>query len=848
MSIEVPLDAEKAATARAKIRASIAELQAMARSEPVEVPVEPDVNVSAFTRAIAAIQARLGAMQGMNAGFPNLLRPAAFTMLGAAALSASSHVLTLAASLGQMVGVAGLLPGIAGAGAASLTTLIVGFEGFGAALGSMDDPEKFAAALENLAPAARDVASAIKDLKPALHDLRLDVQQRLFENLGGTIQDLGGTWIPVLRGSMSDLAGAMGDGFWRISQSLLSLNVVEDVQASFANTTASVAPLSVALSRLTPAFTEIGRVSTSFLPGLASGFDRAAERFAAFIERVSASGQLHDFIQGGIDAVGDFGRVLGNSGRILGGFIKAAQDAGGGTLGSLADTLGRIAGIVNGPAFQGALTEVFSGAQEGISALADSLPKIGDALVAIAPGLADLLRGLGGSLGEALGKVADLVIKLAPTFNSLADAFANASPGIQAFVGGLVMLSPIVPTVLVGLEAVVGFLAGLSTPVLIVVAAIVALVAGFALLWQSSENFRGFVGDIVAAIQSVDFSPISNGLTAVRDALVNAWAEISPIIDQIVGAVRDGLGGESGMGATFQQIADTIGLAMQFIAAQIQGTINVITLLWGAFGPMILGVISAVFGTIQGVVQGAMTVIQGVINTVLALISGDWSGAWEGIKQTVSGAWQVMQSIINGAVGAIRAVISGAWQAVGAQTSAAWQGIQSAIASGVDRSVAFVASLPGRAVAALGNLGGLLRNAGASLIQGLIDGIMSKLGAIGSAMSSVASNIKGFLPGSPIKTGPLKSWNNGGAGKRLGGLLIDGLDASVSGVAAAAGRMASAVSTGSVSGSFSTSGSAAGGDATALRQALEGMRVNLGPVDPITHHVVGTLQTAVGRV
>src|SRR5690606_1868548 len=81
---------------------------------------------------------------------------------------------------------------------------------------------------------------------------------------------------------------------------------------------------------------------------------------------------------------------------------------------------------------------------------------------------------------------------------------------------------------------------------------------------------------------------------------------------------------------------------------------------------------------------------------------------------------------------------------------------------------------------------------GQELIQGLVNGIMSKLAAVGAAMGKVASKIKGFLPGSPVKEGPLTSWNNGGAGKRLGGMLADGLRSSVPTIADASRAMSTA--------------------------------------------------------
>jgi hypothetical protein len=83
--------------------------------------------------------------------------------------------------------------------------------------------------------------------------------------------------------------------------------------------------------------------------------------------------------------------------------------------------------------------------------------------------------------------------------------------------------------------------------------------------------------------------------------------------------------------------------------------------------------------------------------------------------------------------------------------------------------------IPGKIKGALGNAGTMLLQAGKDIIQGLINGILDKLDDVGNAVGKVAGKIKGFLPGSPIKEGPLTSWNNGGAGKRLIDLLALGL-------------------------------------------------------------------------
>ena len=89
------------------------------------------------------------------------------------------------------------------------------------------------------------------------------------------------------------------------------------------------------------------------------------------------------------------------------------------------------------------------------------------------------------------------------------------------------------------------------------------------------------------------------------------------------------------------------------------------------------------------------------------------------------------------------------------RTSQAFDGIRTSIVGRIDDAVAAIKALPGRAVAAIGNLGQALYRAGASLIQGFIDGIQSKFGSLRSIASSAIHAVIGFFPGSPAKEGPL---------------------------------------------------------------------------------------------
>ncbi|MAE64160.1 MAG: hypothetical protein CMJ18_07775 [Phycisphaeraceae bacterium] len=225
----------------------------------------------------------------------------------------------------------------------------------------------------------------------------------------------------------------------------------------------------------------------------------------------------------------------------------------------------------------------------------------------------------------------------------------------------------------------------------------------------------------------------------------------------------------------FNGSAGDAGKWAENIKSIIRDAVTIATKLWNTFGQDIVRYATTALRNTQQIIGGALNVIAGIFKTVSAIMRGDWSAAWNGIKQIVSGAKDVVVGIVRQLANVAQTVLSAGLKALVGIARAAMEGMAAAIRVGVDKAVGFFKSLPSRASSALGDLGSYLYAKGQLLIQGLIDGVLSKLAALGSAMGSVGSKIKGFLPGSPVKEGPLTSWNNGGAGKRLMDALAKGI-------------------------------------------------------------------------
>lgn len=78
------------------------------------------------------------------------------------------------------------------------------------------------------------------------------------------------------------------------------------------------------------------------------------------------------------------------------------------------------------------------------------------------------------------------------------------------------------------------------------------------------------------------------------------------------------------------------------------------------------------------------------------------------------------------------------------------------------------------------SLPGQMLDLGKGIVGGIIDGITDKIGDLKDAVGKIGDAIGGFLPGSPVKEGPLRAWNYGGGATGGGRNVIDAITGGLS--------------------------------------------------------------------
>lgn len=161
-----------------------------------------------------------------------------------------------------------------------------------------------------------------------------------------------------------------------------------------------------------------------------------------------------------------------------------------------------------------------------------------------------------------------------------------------------------------------------------------------------------------------------------------------------------------------------------------------------------------------------------------------WDAAWGFAKKAfddvfgwIKGHWPLLLAILTGPIGLATLFIVNHWHQ---------------ILSGAENMIHGVASwfgrLPSMILHAVGDLGHLLWNAGASILRGLLGGIESMVGSVLGFVGHIASDISGAFSSVLSIFSPSRVFEQ--HGKMIAAGLIQGMDGSRSLVTAAANRLA----------------------------------------------------------
>ncbi|MFI2673993.1 hypothetical protein ACH5AU_31305 [Streptomyces albidoflavus] len=731
-----------------------ARLQVLTR--PRTVPIVPTLDHGAAAKVATALAALSGArvLQRMFERLSDTIRnldrsvpvigslAEAVAGLAGFALTAASNLAALSSSLASIGSLSLLLPGLLGGIAVGLGVTIA---------------------------ALRDFSKVVPQAKAALGGLQDTISQNFWEQAAKPIREMVDGLLPRFTAGVNATATQLGSFFGGLAASLQHA-LDPALEQMFTDLAASIEVATAGTAAYAQIITVLGRVGTSYLPALAEWFVTLANRFASFLTATEGDGRLKAWIDEGLQSLQDLGSVLSHTGGILAGVARAAEEAGGSSLGMMADTLGRIHAVVDSPGFQAGLTGVFAAAHTAMDNIATTS---GPAVKALFTELGQLLTAVlpmvGATIGVALSAVAAALAQPAVTegvktlFAGLQVAVAALAPAMAPVgqaLGALMevvaafaaQLGPLIAAALIPLATafvqlapvitpVIELLGGALTEILTTLAPLfLMLVAAVAPLIEQLVGGLAPIVPVIVAALGVMVAAVQPVIAVLLDLLTAVVTPLLPVIAQLA--------------ETFlPQVAAAFASVMEAVRPLLEALLGLVEFLMPVLAPAITFVAGLLLGSLVAALNGVAQVFRGVTNIILGLwnvfagiFTGDWSRVWSGIKQFFSGVWEAIKGVINvalnvgvlgvarKALGVLKGVWQSGWNAVKSVGTSVWNAIRggvgvlmTALRGYVDDGIAALKSVWSSGWSAIGRL---LTAAWEGIKSGVVSGVRSAVSAV----------------------------------------------------------------------------------------------------------------------
>lgn len=628
-----------------------------------------------------------------------------------------------------------------------------------------------------------------------------------------------------------------GEFFQGISNGMVAVGgmakLFEPLRESFQIASTAAAPLAEAIVR-------IGAVGGTYLPRMATAFAQIATSFRDWVEQAEASGKIYELIERGITNAKLFAAALGSVAGIINGVAKAAEAAGGGGLAGLAGALGALNGIVNGPAFQGALTTVFTGAFNAVKALtpgvtaltkvfevlapviARSMEKAGTAISILMDGLANALHNP--AIADGVNKLFDGIVQAAI---ALAPAFAAVAPSVGALLGAVgdivKAIAPLVTQIAQGLSPafadfkqslapVVDVLAkGLSEALKVVLPVIADVVKQIAEFMRNNPQLTATIIAVVGAMAQL--APVIGTVVSIIGTIASVVGAIIPVIGAVAGVLA-GLSAPvlavvAGIGllvaafvtalASSEPFRNSLAQIFQGLVTMVQPIIAAVIPVLIQIGEAFIGMVTTVIGALVPMVTTIVEIAAQIVSflaPIVAFLIQTFSPAFEFIGKTVSDIFGFIGKVISDAVNIITGILNVFLSALRGDWEGAWNGLLNVLKGILDFIVNTITGAFDVVMHIFENLAKMLVDIWTNLWNGIGDFVTGAWNGITKAISDGVGTAVEFVKSMPgkIKDG---LGNLGGmlvdSGKALIGGFIDGIKSMLNGAKDAVGGVMKAI-------------------------------------------------------
>ena len=269
----------------------------------------------------------------------------------------------------------------------------------------------------------------------------------------------------------------------------------------------------------------------------------------------------------------------------------------------------------------------------------------------------------------AIGPVLMIFGKLTSSVGSIITTFGKIPGAIKAVTGGFTKLTTAGKNVFEGFKlAKAGFtalgaqashlgaaLAGVTAPMIAIVAAVALVIAAFVSLWKTNEEFRNKMIAIWDGIKS-KFESFAQGIVDRLNALGFDFENFG----EVVKAIWDGFCSVLApiFEAAFEIISSVLGTALDVLTGILDVFIGIFTGNWEQCWNGIKEIFVGIWNGLVGILQSLGNMLFGIFDVVCGWFGITWDETWTNIKQFFVDTWNGITSFFSNVINSIKTAVS----------------------------------------------------------------------------------------------------------------------------------------------------------------------------------------------
>ena len=258
-------------------------------------------------------------------------------------------------------------------------------------------------------------------------------------------------------------------------------------------------------------------------------------------------------------------------------------------------------------------------------------------------------------------------------------------------------------------------------------------------VWNAILGFFTGIWNTIVSVATAAFNILKSVILTAINIILAPWKAFWSVFGDLILAAMNLM--NAIVGLAMKAVAFAIGSAIKGIVAVVSGMAKAIsslfTTVWGFISNLTIKIWSSVFNFISGVVNkikgwitSGFNAVKSFVTSVFNSIASFVSSVWNKIYNAVSGPVGRIASSINSGLTTAKNFVVGAFKG-------AYEGTVQWLGSMYDKVAGVISKIKG----IFSGAGSWLLNAGKQIIQGLIDGITSKINVVTNKLKELTDKI-----------------------------------------------------------------------------------------------------------